>query len=106
LRAGTANLWVYASFASLKQFAERLNVERIDALICNAGLCLMTWAETEEIRKSHPISAEVPARRSAIRWLMSGTAAGSLERPIWATPLSLKARRPRPAGAGPEMPLE
>jgi WW domain-containing oxidoreductase len=37
-----------ASFASIRRFAERLNAERIDVLICNAGLFLMTWAETEE----------------------------------------------------------
>jgi NAD(P)-dependent dehydrogenase (short-subunit alcohol dehydrogenase family) len=37
-----------ASFASIERFAERLSAERIDTLICNAGLFLMTWAETEE----------------------------------------------------------
>jgi len=37
-----------ASFASIRRFAERLSAERIDALICNAGLFLMKWAETEE----------------------------------------------------------
>jgi WW domain-containing oxidoreductase len=37
-----------ASFASIRRFAERLDAERIDALICNAGLFRMTWAETEE----------------------------------------------------------
>jgi WW domain-containing oxidoreductase len=37
-----------ASFASIRRFADRLNAERIDALICNAGLFLMKWAETEE----------------------------------------------------------
>ena len=37
-----------ASFASIARFAQRLQAERIDALICNAGLWLMTWAETEE----------------------------------------------------------
>jgi WW domain-containing oxidoreductase len=37
-----------ASFASITQFADRLNAERIDALICNAGLVQMSWAETDE----------------------------------------------------------
>jgi WW domain-containing oxidoreductase len=37
-----------ASFASITRFADRLNAERIDALICNAGLFLVKWAETEE----------------------------------------------------------
>ncbi len=37
-----------ASFASIGRFAERLKAERIDALVCNAGLFLTTWGETEE----------------------------------------------------------
>jgi WW domain-containing oxidoreductase len=37
-----------ASFASIRNFAEQLDAERIDALICNAGLFTFTWAETEE----------------------------------------------------------
>jgi WW domain-containing oxidoreductase len=37
-----------ASFASVRRFAERLNAERVDALICNAGIFVMKWAETEE----------------------------------------------------------
>lgn len=37
-----------ASFSSITRFAQRLEAERIDALICNAGLWLMTYAETEE----------------------------------------------------------
>lgn len=37
-----------ASFASIRRFAEQLDAERIDALICNAGLYTLTWAETEE----------------------------------------------------------
>ena len=37
-----------ASFASIRGFAERLNADRIDALICNAGLFLTRWAETEQ----------------------------------------------------------
>jgi WW domain-containing oxidoreductase len=37
-----------ASFASIGRFAELLNAERIDALICNAGLFLMKWAETDQ----------------------------------------------------------
>jgi len=37
-----------ASFASITRFAQHLNADRIDALICNAGLLQMTWAETEE----------------------------------------------------------
>jgi WW domain-containing oxidoreductase len=37
-----------ASFRSIKRFVERLRAERIDTLICNAGLFLVTWAETEE----------------------------------------------------------
>ena len=37
-----------ASFASITQFADRLDADRIDALICNAGLIQMTWGQTEE----------------------------------------------------------
>ncbi len=37
-----------ASFASIRRFADQLKADRIDALICNAGLVLMSWAETEE----------------------------------------------------------
>ncbi len=37
-----------ASFASIRRFADQLKTDRIDALICNAGLVLMSWAETEE----------------------------------------------------------
>jgi len=37
-----------ASFASITQFADRLDTDRIDALICNAGLIQTTWAGTEE----------------------------------------------------------
>jgi NAD(P)-dependent dehydrogenase (short-subunit alcohol dehydrogenase family) len=37
-----------ASFASVTRFAERLDADRIDALICNAGLVQTSWAETDE----------------------------------------------------------
>jgi len=37
-----------ASFASIRRFADTLGDERIDALICNAGLATTTYAETEE----------------------------------------------------------
>jgi len=37
-----------ASFASIRRFADSLAADRIDALICNAGLALMSWGETEE----------------------------------------------------------
>ena len=37
-----------ASFAAIRSFAEQLDAERIDALICNAGLVTLDWAETEE----------------------------------------------------------
>jgi WW domain-containing oxidoreductase len=37
-----------ASFASIRRFAEQLDTERIDTLICNAGLYTFTWAETAE----------------------------------------------------------
>jgi NAD(P)-dependent dehydrogenase (short-subunit alcohol dehydrogenase family) len=37
-----------ASFASIRNFADQLDAERIDTLICNAGLYTFTWAETEE----------------------------------------------------------
>lgn len=37
-----------ASFAVIRRFAEQLDAERIDALICNAGLYAPSWAETEE----------------------------------------------------------
>ena len=37
-----------ASFPSITRFAERLNAERIDDLVCNAGLLQTTWAQTEE----------------------------------------------------------
>ncbi len=37
-----------ASFASIRRFTERLKADRIDALVCNAGLVLLSWAETEE----------------------------------------------------------
>jgi WW domain-containing oxidoreductase len=37
-----------ASFAAIRRFAEQLDAKRIDALICNAGLFTLTWAETEE----------------------------------------------------------
>lgn len=37
-----------ASFASIRQFSERLEVDRIDALVCNAGLAGMRYSETEE----------------------------------------------------------
>ncbi len=37
-----------ASFTSIMQFTGRLDADRIDALICNAGLIQMAWAETEE----------------------------------------------------------
>lgn len=37
-----------ASFAAIRRFAEQLDAERIDALICNAGLVTLTWAETDE----------------------------------------------------------
>lgn len=37
-----------ASFTAIRRFAERLDAERLDALICNAGLFTFTWGETEE----------------------------------------------------------
>jgi len=37
-----------ASFASIRRFAERLQADRIDALVCNAGLATLEYAETEE----------------------------------------------------------
>jgi WW domain-containing oxidoreductase len=37
-----------ASFASINRFAQELPDERIDALICNAGLSLLKYAETAE----------------------------------------------------------
>ena len=37
-----------ASFASIRRFADQLQAESIDALICNAGLSILAWAETEE----------------------------------------------------------
>ena len=37
-----------ASFASVRRFAERLDADRVDALVCNAGVLLTTWAETAE----------------------------------------------------------
>ena len=37
-----------ASFGSIRRFADTLRTETIDALICNAGLSMMAWAETEE----------------------------------------------------------
>jgi WW domain-containing oxidoreductase len=37
-----------ASFASITQFADRLDADRVDALICNAGLIQMSWGQTEE----------------------------------------------------------
>ena len=37
-----------ASFASIRRFADSLAADKIDALICNAGLALMAWGETEE----------------------------------------------------------
>jgi WW domain-containing oxidoreductase len=35
-----------ASFAAVRRFAEQLDAERIDTLICNAGLVTLTWAES------------------------------------------------------------
>ena len=37
-----------ASFASIRRFADTLKADKIDALICNAGLALMSYAETDE----------------------------------------------------------
>ena len=37
-----------ASFASIRRFADGLAAEKIDALVCNAGLSLMEYAETED----------------------------------------------------------
>ncbi|MGB0061690.1 SDR family NAD(P)-dependent oxidoreductase [Candidatus Binatus sp.] len=37
-----------ASFASITRFTDHLDADRIDALICNAGLVRTSWAETEE----------------------------------------------------------
>ena len=37
-----------ASFASIRRFAEQLSAQRIDALVCNAGLVTLSYAETEE----------------------------------------------------------
>ena len=37
-----------ASLASIRRFAEQLKADRIDALICNAGLALMQYQETED----------------------------------------------------------
>jgi WW domain-containing oxidoreductase len=37
-----------ASFASIERFATQLDCNRIDALVCNAGLALTTYAETAE----------------------------------------------------------
>lgn len=37
-----------ASFASIRRFSDALEADKIDALICNAGVALMAWAETEE----------------------------------------------------------
>ena len=37
-----------ASFASIRDFADGLATEKIDALVCNAGLALMTFEETED----------------------------------------------------------
>lgn len=37
-----------ASFASISRFADALDADRIDALVCNAGLIQTKWAETEE----------------------------------------------------------
>ncbi len=46
-RAESAELDL-ASFASIRSFAQRLQADAIDALICNAGLSILAWAETEE----------------------------------------------------------
>lgn len=37
-----------ASFVSIRTFAERLRAPRIDALVCNAGLAITQYAETQE----------------------------------------------------------
>jgi WW domain-containing oxidoreductase len=37
-----------ASFASIGRFCATLDAPRIDALVCNAGLSISSWAETEE----------------------------------------------------------
>ena len=37
-----------ASFASIRAFADNLQADRIDALICNAGLAAMTYAQTDD----------------------------------------------------------
>ena len=37
-----------ASLASVRRFADRLQAEAIDALVCNAGLALMAYEETED----------------------------------------------------------
>jgi WW domain-containing oxidoreductase len=37
-----------ASFAGIRRFAETLRADAIDALICNAGLSILDWAQTEE----------------------------------------------------------
>jgi WW domain-containing oxidoreductase len=37
-----------ASLSSVRRFADRLQADKIDALVCNAGLALMAWAETED----------------------------------------------------------
>jgi len=37
-----------ASFASITRFAQRLDADRIDALICNAGLVQTAWNGTEQ----------------------------------------------------------
>jgi len=37
-----------ASFASIRTFADHLPADRIDALVCNAGLATLEYAETEE----------------------------------------------------------
>ena len=37
-----------ASFVRIRRFSDALEADKIDALICNAGVALMAWAETEE----------------------------------------------------------
>jgi WW domain-containing oxidoreductase len=37
-----------ASFASVRRFADELRTDKVDALICNAGLSILSWAETAE----------------------------------------------------------
>ena len=37
-----------ASFKSIRAFADDLQADRIDALICNAGLAAMSYSQTEE----------------------------------------------------------